>query len=201
MARPRRQDARRAEIVTAATVAIAERGLIGLRIKDIARAAGLSPGSVAYYYPELDDLLVAVHAAAVDRFYGERRTAVAEVTDPVSRIRTLVELGTSDPGDPMSHALFELHLHSAREDRHADLMSHLFELELSLYREVIDDGVAQGIFTVVMDSGQIAGAAVALEDGCGIHLVGRNRQIDTAWARAAVQNFLAAALGCVELQV
>ncbi len=42
MARPRRQDARRSEIITAATVAIAERGLIGLRLKDIAEAAAMS---------------------------------------------------------------------------------------------------------------------------------------------------------------
>ncbi|MGV9711831.1 TetR/AcrR family transcriptional regulator [Gordonia sp. NPDC003424] len=199
MARPRRQDARRAEIVTAATVAIAERGLIGLRVKDIATAAGLSPGSVAYYYPELDDLLLAVHEAAVTRFYRERQAAIDGIADPVLRLRILIDLGVLDPDDPMAVALYELHLHSSREKRHAELMSHLFELEVSLYRSVIDDGVAAGVFSPVAGSARIASATVVLEDGFGIHLVGRNRHMDGAAARSAVQGYLAATLNCAEL--
>ncbi|MFW0792328.1 TetR family transcriptional regulator C-terminal domain-containing protein [Gordonia sp. CPCC 205515] len=201
MARPRNQEARRAEIVSAATVAIAERGLIGLRIKDIATAAGLSPGSVAYYYPELDDLLLAVHEAAVTRFYRERRTAIDGVADPVLALRILVDLGILDPDDPMAVALYELHLHSSREKRHAELMSQLFELEASLYRTVIDEGVASDVFIRDVDSAQIATAALALEDGYGIHLVGRNRHLDAAAARAAIRGYLAAALGCDQLIV
>ncbi len=196
MARPRRQDARRAEIITAAALAIAERGLVGLRIKDIAAAAGLSPGSVAYYYPDLDDLLLAVHEAAVTRFYRARRDAIADVTDPVRRLHVLVDLGICDPDDPMSPALYELHLHSARADRHAELMTQLFEREASLYREVIDQGVAEGVFTVDGDITHIASAAVALEDGFGLHLVGRNRDVDPTWVRVTLRRFLAAALGC-----
>ncbi|GAB92906.1 TetR/AcrR family transcriptional regulator [Gordonia rhizosphera] len=196
MARPRRQDARRAEIINAAALAIAERGLVGLRIKDIAAAAGLSPGSVAYYYPELDDLLLAVHEAAVTRFYRARRDAIADVTDPMRRLGVLIDLGICDPDDPMSPALYELHLHSARADRHAELMTQLFEREASLYREVIDQGVAEGVFTVDGDIAHVASAAIAIEDGFGLHLVGRNRRVDPAWVRASLRQFLAAALGC-----
>lgn len=90
MARPRNQHARRAEIVDAATSAIAARGLMGLRIKDVADAAGLSPGSITYYFPGIDELLLAVHEAAVTRFYEGRRTAATDVDDPVTALTRLV---------------------------------------------------------------------------------------------------------------
>ncbi|GAB23120.1 putative TetR family transcriptional regulator [Gordonia polyisoprenivorans NBRC 16320 = JCM 10675] len=199
MARPRRQDARRSEIITAATVAIAERGLIGLRLKDIAEAAAMSAGSVAYYYPELDDLLLAVHERAVERFHGGRRTAMTTQDNPVGRLRMLVDLGVCDPDDPMWPALYELHLHSAREPRHAELMSRLFELEVSLYRDVISAGVESGVFDLGDDAERIAATAVALEDGYGIHLVARNREVDADAARTALRGYLAAVLACADI--
>lgn len=200
MARPRNQHARRAEIVDAATSAIAARGLMGLRIKDVADAASLSPGSITYYFPGIDELLLAVHEAAVTRFFEARRTAATDVDDPVEALSRLVELGICDPDDPMSPALYELHLYSARSPAHAELMSTLFDLETSLYREAIDGGIAAGVFADV-DSERVARAAVALEDGCGIHLVGRTRALDAASARSAVMQYLQAALRCPDLVV
>lgn len=196
MPRPRNQEARRAEIVRAAEAAIAARGLIGLRIKDIADQAVLSPGAISYYYPELDELLVAVHEAAVTRFYRARRVAVSRCTGPIAKLRRLVEMGVGDPNDPMWTALYELHVNSSRAPRHARLMSDLFALESSLYRDVIDLGVAAGDFRVDGESAEIACAAVTLEDGCGLHLVARNEHVDGASARSTMLNFLAAALGC-----
>ena len=79
-------------------------------------------------------------------------------------------------------------------------MSTLFDLETSLYREAIDGGIAAGVFADV-DSELVARAAVALEDGCGIHLVGRTRALDAASARSAVTQYLQAALRCPDLVV
>jgi len=200
MARPRRQEARRAEIVSATTVAIAERGLAGLRIKDIAEAASLSQGSVAYYYPDIDDLLLAVHEAAVDRFYRARRDALVGVDDPIARLDALIGLGVCDPTDPMWTALYELHLHSARIPRHATQMSRLFALESSLYREVIDDGIAREVFRPRFDVDDIAATAVSLEDGFGVHLVARNDQMTPQRARTALRGYLAAVLDCSTLR-
>lgn len=198
MARPRNQQARRVEIVDAATTAIAARGLIGLRLKDIADAAGLSPGLISYYFPGIEELLLAVHEAAVDRFYESRRMAIAQSSDPVTRLRILIDLGICDPEDPMSPALYELHLHSARVSAHAELMSSLFELESSLYREVIDAGISMKVFAEV-DSDLIATTVVALEDGCGIHVVGHNGALDAKRARSAVTTYLQTALNCPAL--
>lgn len=196
MPRPRNQKVRRTEIVGAAAAAIAARGLIGLRIKDIATHAALSPGAVSYYYPELDELLVAVHEAAVTRFYRARQTQVAAHSEPIAKLRCLVDMGVGDPTDPMWTALYELHLNSSRAPRHARLMSDLFALERSLYRDVIDLGVAAGDFRADGGAAEIASAAVILEDGCGLHLVARNEHVDPASARSTMLTFLAVALDC-----
>ncbi|NUS50865.1 MAG: TetR family transcriptional regulator, partial [Nocardioidaceae bacterium] len=56
MARPKEQAARRQELVAAAGRVIVQRGVRGLRVKDVAAQAGISAGLVSYYYPDLGDL-------------------------------------------------------------------------------------------------------------------------------------------------
>ncbi len=57
-------------------------GVGGLRVRDVASEAGLSPGLISYYYRSLDDLVVDVHADAVHRFDSARRDAIEQVDDP-----------------------------------------------------------------------------------------------------------------------
>jgi len=64
MARPRRQEARRTQLTDAARQAVLERGLFGLRLGDVAEKAGMSPGSVLYYFPSLTELLQEVQREA-----------------------------------------------------------------------------------------------------------------------------------------
>ena len=54
------QGRRRAQLAAAARAVLLERGAVGLRVKDVAARAGLSPSSVLYYYPDIDDLLLEV---------------------------------------------------------------------------------------------------------------------------------------------
>ena len=54
---------------------VAERGLEGIRIREIAAEAGLSPGSVLYHYPDHSQLLYAVHVDTVRRYLDGRAAA------------------------------------------------------------------------------------------------------------------------------
>ncbi|MDT7594176.1 MAG: hypothetical protein QOH45_3707, partial [Pseudonocardiales bacterium] len=53
MARPKRQHERRAQLVEIARQLVVERGVVALRLTDVARRAGLSPASVLYYFSAL----------------------------------------------------------------------------------------------------------------------------------------------------
>ena len=58
--RCRRKDARPAEILAAALALFAERGFATTRLEDVARAAGISKGTVFLYFPTKEDLFRAV---------------------------------------------------------------------------------------------------------------------------------------------
>ena len=200
MARPKEQTARRGEIVAAAQRAIVARGLAGLRMKDVAREAGLSPGAVSYYYRESDDLLADVHQDALDRFYWARLRVIEAVTDPVAQLIGLVRAGVPAADDQLSRVLYELHVHAARSRVHAALMTALYDREVSLYQRVLAGGRERGVF--VLDPAAVdavAANAVALEDAYGLHLVGRNAHVSAERARANILAYLSLAT-CVALR-
>lgn len=65
MARPSVEAERREQIMRATCTTIAARGVVGLRVSDVAREAGVSPGIVHYYF---DSKLELVRAAFEDDF-------------------------------------------------------------------------------------------------------------------------------------
>ena len=55
-------------------------------MRDIAKAAGMLPGSIYYHHGSKDDLLLAVYEAGVDRIVEEFNQAVWSVTCPWQRL-------------------------------------------------------------------------------------------------------------------
>ncbi|WGW11036.1 TetR family transcriptional regulator [Saxibacter everestensis] len=173
MARPRNQTARRSQIVHAAMTAIATRGLAGLRIKDVAQSAGLSAGSVSYYFSELDDLVREVHRHAVDRFYWERLREAEACADPRQKLVRALRSGLPRAdGDLEYRVLCEMHAQACRDQFHAQLMSNLFNREVSLYLPILTMGAQHGVFELAAPELTISRNLVALEDSYGLHLLG-----------------------------
>ncbi|GAB2827659.1 TetR/AcrR family transcriptional regulator [Actinocorallia aurea] len=199
--RPKNQTARREALVTAAGRAIAERGLEGLRIKDIAAEAGMSAGSVLYYYPELDDLVLEVHRGAVEDFLAARHKVTdAEAGHPVRRLRALIDSGLpAGPEDTLHGLLYELHRRADRSPGHATLMGSLFAREVALYALVLEVGAASGAFTLSGPAGDLARTMVALEDGYGLHIVSRNAALRPEEARRLIVAQARLLTGCAEL--
>jgi AcrR family transcriptional regulator len=202
VARPRQQTARRHDLVEAAGRAIAERGLTGVRIKDVAAEAGLSAGLVSYYYPDFDDLLADVHQDAVDRFYWARLRAVEGADQPAAQLVALVEQGVPERPDDLTCAvLYELHLHASRSRTHAVLMTSLYDQEVSLYERVLRAGRDQGVFSMPEEwVDVVATNAVALEDAYGLHIVGRNAHVGAQQARSNILAYLGNATGASLVQ-
>ncbi|MFC9392465.1 TetR/AcrR family transcriptional regulator [Streptomyces sp. NPDC057027] len=200
--RPRDQTARREALVTAAGRAIAERGLEALRIKDIAEAAGVSQGSVLYYYPELDDLVLEVHRGAVESYLATRQQAYDEAPagDPAARLRALLNSGLpSMADDPLHGLLYELHRRAGRSPGHAELMASLFAREVALYTTALAVGAATGGFTLAAAAADLAHGLVALEDGYGLHIVSRNAALRPERARELILAHARAVTGRADL--
>lgn len=202
MARPKNQGARREALIEAAGRAITERGLAGLRIKDIAAEAGVSVGSVLYYYPELDDLVFEVHQDAVERYLTARlsHSSADAAVDPAERLRRAIESGLPRDSDDATHRLlYELHGLADRSRQHAALMSSLFAREVALYTTILEVGCAEGAFTPSTPVADIARDLVMLEDGYGLHIVGRNPAVDHDTASDALVGLARTLTGCSRL--
>ncbi|MYR45451.1 TetR/AcrR family transcriptional regulator [Streptomyces sp. SID5910] len=200
--RPRNQTARRQALVSAAGQAIAERGLEGLRIKDIADAAGVSQGSVLYYYPELDDLVLEVHRGAVESYLASRQRAYDEAPDGTAagRLRALLHSGLPRmTDDPVHGLLYELHRRAGRSPGHAELMTSLFAREVGLYTTALEVGAATGGFTLAAPAHDLAHGLVALEDGYGLHIVSHNAALRPDRALDLLVAHARAVTGCPDL--
>ena len=64
-----------------------EQGYAGTSLRDIARAAGMLPGSLHYRYATKEDILAALMDRAIDRLIESVLAATAATTDPMERVR------------------------------------------------------------------------------------------------------------------
>lgn len=173
MARPKNQKARREQLVHAAKQAIVERGLNGLRAIDVAAYSELGAGSVAYYYPDLGDLVREVHEDAVSRFYWNRKQSSVDDDQPRLKLRRTIRSGIPTSRDDIDfQVLNELHTHAYRDTFHAELMAELYRLEVSLYVDVLSEGAEAGEFTMTLSAETAASNLVAMEDAYGLHFMG-----------------------------
>ncbi|MFI0483465.1 TetR/AcrR family transcriptional regulator [Actinomadura sp. 9N215] len=183
MARPSKAHERRADLVAAARRAVLGRGMLDLRLRDVAAEAEMSPGSVLYYFPTLTDLLREVQREAVERFCAAREDAVRDEPDPRRRLIAMIRSGLpSGPGDDLCVLLYELGAVARRDPSYAAEHIRLYERQVGIYAGILEAGSATGAFTLTRDAGTIARNLVALEDGFGLHITMAVPTLDPARA-------------------
>ena len=67
-----------------------EQGYSGTSLRDIARVAGMLPGSLHYRYATKEDILAALMERAIDRLIEGITAAVAATPDPLERLRLAI---------------------------------------------------------------------------------------------------------------
>lgn len=181
MARPKRQDKRRASLVAAAQRAIVKHGPDGAILNRIAEEANVAPQTVTYYYPDVSGLLLDAVRHAMDRFYNARVEALGNFSGPADeQLKLMISLGLpATTEDPEVRLLCEMGGASARFPIIAALLSTLFDREVSMYRAVLEAGAASGVFQLQRPSEEIARNLVSLEDAYGYRLIGHHPTISS----------------------
>lgn len=78
----------RAALVTAGMRALADHGIEGVSLRDVARRAGVTPPAVYRHFQDKDQLIDAIAAECMDRLYATTADAIAEASDhPLARFR------------------------------------------------------------------------------------------------------------------
>jgi AcrR family transcriptional regulator len=195
MARPKKQDERRSELVQAALTAASERGLRQLSLADVAARAGLTRGAILYYYDDLEALLIEAHGAGLSRFCDARDELVAAAEDPREQLLVAIRAGLpSGPDDALMRLLYEFDVLAGTSALHDELVERMYERQHSTYSGILTRGTASGAFTPLLPIASLATNLVALEDAYGLHIVAGNSRITVALALAEMTQ-LAAALG------
>ncbi|UAJ80707.1 TetR family transcriptional regulator [Leifsonia sp. ZF2019] len=187
MARPRKQDERRADLVEAALTAVGEHGLRSLSLADVAEKAGLTRGAILYYYEDLDALLVEAHRAGLERFCDHRDEVVRGIAEPQLQLAAAIREGLpSGPDDALMRLLYEFDVLAGTSRLHDELVERMYLRQLATYTGILERGVAVGVFAPRLDVAVLAMNLVALEDAYGLHIVAGNSLITVESAEAAM---------------
>jgi AcrR family transcriptional regulator len=191
------QGERRAQLAAAARAVLLERGAVGLRVKDVAERAGMSPSTLLYYYPEIDDLLLEVARAATERFADSRARAVRELDDPVEQLALAIRLGIpTGPDDDESRLLYELDALTGASAAFAALSTSYFDRQVGLYESILAAGAAAGSMRPTAPLDVIARGLVAVEDGLGLQVVLAHPSIDSEEAARVLTAYAEKVAGC-----
>jgi len=149
MARTMDRVARRAEIVSAATAAFAERGIANTAVSDIVKAAGVAQGTFYLYFKSKDDVVVAAAERIGDIMIDgiERAVAMPE-RSAVEKFLALLDQLSSSTSDPDASELIEIVHREGNRALHDRLVEQLTPRFVSLIERVIDQGLAEGVFAV-----------------------------------------------------
>lgn len=181
---------------------IQERGFEGLRIRDVAAAAGVSTATVHYYFDDLDGLLTEIHSLAAEHFISDRMAAVARHGDARDKIVEMIRAGLPEsPDDPMTVALYHVDNAKRTDPVRALLGTRLYDRQVMLYFGVLELGVGQGHFTMAAPVLEVAQNLVGLEDAYCMHIIERNTSLPLQRCIDLMISYARLATGCPEIGV
>ncbi|MFJ6509883.1 TetR/AcrR family transcriptional regulator [Streptomyces sp. NPDC091406] len=169
------KEARRAELAEAVQRALLTRGLEGLRLRDVADEAGVTPAAVLYY-GDLDALVHETYRQAITRYSEEREAVTDDLADARLKLTACIDKGVATgPDDALTRLLFEHWPRCLRDAKAAALDSALTERQIAVYTEILVLGQAQGHFALQDPPRLIAGNFVAMEDGYQMEVLAGRR--------------------------
>jgi AcrR family transcriptional regulator len=166
--RPTTGHVRRPAILKAAAEVIAERGVIGTRIADVAERADTSAPGVLYWFASKDELLTEALSSADDRFYAQLGDELASLDGARARLARIVEMWPND-GDDEAVLWMELWVRALRDPEVNAARERLDRRWRTAIADVVRDGQATGAFRRV-DPVEFALTLGALMDGFAIQL-------------------------------
>ncbi|MEV7030171.1 TetR/AcrR family transcriptional regulator [Streptomyces sp. NPDC093272] len=173
MARPRNQAERRAQLIDATVGTVVDLGATATKLRDVAKAAGVTPASVLYYYSDIQELFAAVFERSAATYFVSREEAIAAADGPVARLRACIHSGVPWPGEgeQSTRLLFELFPVALRQENAAQRQRDFVRQQTDLYRQVLELGRDSGDFTLTGDPSALGRSFVALEDGYAMDLL------------------------------
>jgi TetR/AcrR family fatty acid metabolism transcriptional regulator len=143
---------KRAAILDAATSVFAKRGFFGSQVADVARAAGIAAGTVYLYFRSKDEILTSIFDRMMQDAMEAGQAALADVTDPVERLRRIAHMHLARLGRDRSLAIvFQVELRQTTKFMEQFSKGGLADY-LLVIQKTIESGQARGVFRKTLDA-------------------------------------------------
>jgi TetR/AcrR family fatty acid metabolism transcriptional regulator len=143
---------KRAAILDAATSVFAKRGLFGSQVADVARAAGIAAGTVYLYFRSKDEILTSIFDRMMLEAMAAGQAALADVSDPVERLRRIARMHLARLGRDRSLAIvFQVELRQTTKFMERFSKTGLADY-LLVIQKTVEAGQARGVFGKSMDA-------------------------------------------------
>lgn len=131
----------REALVAGSLELIAERGMRGFSVAEVARRAGVSPAAPYRHFADREELLTAVAGAVADELAARVRGKVAEAGEPVEKLAAAAGAYTEFMIEYRAglHVVFDSELRRARREPLVDSSRALMDEFLGLAFEVAGD--------------------------------------------------------------
>jgi AcrR family transcriptional regulator len=161
---------RRRRILAAAVDTLIERGFVGTRMADIAAAAGTSPALIVYHFGSLDGVLAEAVRTVEDDFFADYLRLLPPDADALEKLRLTGIIG-ADMGPAVGNWVLwmEIWVRALRDERTREIRQAMDARWRGHIRQVIEDGVADGVFTCP-DPEASAVRLVAVLDGLAVQV-------------------------------
>jgi AcrR family transcriptional regulator len=173
MATARVDDDRKRKILEATWRLIAERGYHVVRVSDIAEQCGTSTGTVHYYFPGKQDVLVEALKYCVDQAFDRQSVELKAIDNARDRLLHLIDMQLPKPGRIHDEWLIWLQFWTEAATRpelrpiHNDLYARWLDTVVKIVRR----GQREGVFRASLDA-KLAGLQfTALIDGAAIKVL------------------------------
>ncbi len=143
--RNRRSEARRREILHAATAVFREHGYNGAGMREIAEAADLSPGNLYYYFKGKQEILFFCQDQALDQMLAALKQAQQGNGDIAGRLLTLIQAHLHCMLDDLEGSVAHLMIGALPPELRDQLIDKRDRYEQGI-RKLIEEGIERGEF-------------------------------------------------------
>jgi AcrR family transcriptional regulator len=163
----RRVEVRREEILAATVDHVDRVGLSAVRVADVAGVLGVSSALVFYHFGTKDELLASALEYAVDQDLQRLDRAAQRGSDPAERMTALVRLYGPTGSARGWRVWIDAWAAAQRDGEVRALIRRLDQRWCDAFRSILEDGVAEGVFTC-HDVGATVARISALLDGLSV---------------------------------
>jgi AcrR family transcriptional regulator len=182
---PELEAIRRTQILEAAIVTISENGQANVTMDDIARAANLSKGGLAHYYPSKNRLFKAVISEFYRRIFERGRTVMEEFEDPIDQILSFAGwlYNREDPDGIVGYPIiFDFMSVAVHDEDYREIFNDWVDNWVFLLTSALNEAIERNILRD-LNVDEMARAISAVYQGLSTRWYLASAKHSTDWAR------------------